>query len=125
MTYEDRAPHLSRPGTGAFNVASLIVPDAAGAATQVQRFLASGARPGPTDLMVYSAGPNNRYLLGPAGPLFGSQHDPALSGEGLAERSLAETHGSIVALTLAAKARLPREGNREYGLSASLELALP
>ena len=30
-----------------------------------------------------------------------------------------------LALTLAAKARLPHEGNHEYGVSASLELALP
>lgn len=96
----DRSTNLAEggAGTGAFNVASLIVPDAAGAATQVQRFVTSGARIGATDLVVYSAGPNNRYLLGPAGPLFGSQYNPALSGEGLAERSLAETHASIGAL---------------------------
>ena len=119
----DRAINLAEggAGTGAFNVASLIIPDAAGAATQVQRFVTSGARIGATDLVVYSAGPNNRYLLGPAGPLFGSQYDPTLSGEGLADRSLAETHGSIGALIDAGGRNLVVFGGRARAVEGSPE----
>ena len=76
-------------GTGSFNVSALVVPGAIGARTQIQNFVDSGAHIGAHDLVVYSASPNNRFLLGGLGPLF-PEYDPTLDGPGLANRSLGE-----------------------------------
>lgn len=108
-------------GTGTFNVARIVVPTAAGAATQVQTLTASGARIGAHDLVLYSASPNNRYLLGPLGPLFRPEYEPGLSGEGLAERSLAETRANLEALIAAGGRNIVVFGGRARAVGGTPE----
>lgn len=75
-------------GTGTFNVAATTIPAslAAGTATQVDRFVASGARIGANDLVVMSGAPNNRYLLFP--PL-------SIPGAALAATALSDTSSNV------------------------------
>jgi outer membrane autotransporter protein len=119
----DRATNLAEggAGTGVFNVATLIIPGAAGAQTQVARFVAAGGRISAGDLVLYSAGPNNRFLIGALGPLFGQLYEAGLSGEGLAARSLEETRANIAALIDAGARNIVVFGGRARTVAGSPE----
>ncbi len=75
-------------GTGSFNIASVVTPNAIGTLTQIDNFVAAGGRIGGRDLVLVS-GRNNFYQF---------QLNPSLQGAILAPQALGEVHEEISGL---------------------------